>query len=308
MRATRRVRTTDSIELAVFESGEPAPGAPTVVAVHGYPDNHTVWDGVAGILAESHRVVTYDVRGAGDSDKPSARAPYRLGQLVDDLAAVLDAVSPDRPVHLLGHDWGSVQCWAAVADPRLRSRIASFTSVSGPSLDHARAWLRDLRHPRATARQLLDSWYIAAFQIPGLAEAAWRSGWADALMRIADRAGRSAAAPNRHRSGADMINGLQLYRANVLPRLGRPAPGHTDVPVLVLAPRDDAFISVALQTQAPAPYVPDLRSRVISGGHWVVIDRPDVIARAVIEFIEQVGGAPENPAGTSPRRPVTETS
>ena len=48
--------------------------------------------------------------------------------------------------HLVGHDWGSVQLWDAVAaestDPRLRGRIASFTSVSGPSLDHAARLVR----------------------------------------------------------------------------------------------------------------------------------------------------------------------
>ena len=37
--------------LAVYESGDPT--APTVVAVHGYPDNHTVWDGVAALLARA---------------------------------------------------------------------------------------------------------------------------------------------------------------------------------------------------------------------------------------------------------------
>ena len=50
--------------------------------------------------------------------------------------AVVDAVSPERPVHLVGHDWGSIQAWAAVTDPSLGDRFASFTSMSGPSLDH----------------------------------------------------------------------------------------------------------------------------------------------------------------------------
>lgn len=301
MTATRRVRTTDGIELAVFESGDP--GRPTVVAVHGYPDNHTVWDGVAAILAERYHVVTYDVRGAGDSGRPPARAAYRIPQLVDDLGAVIDAVSPGRPVHLIAHDWGSIQSWPAVTDTRFRDRIASFTSVSGPSLDHAGAWMRDWRHPGATARQLLDSYYIGLFQLPRLPEAAWHSGRVDALMALADRLGRSAratAAPH-HRTEADKINGLELYRANMLPRLGRPDPRRTEIPVQVIAPRNDIFVSVPLQTQAPVPYCSDLRTRVVPGGHWVVTDRPDVIAGAALELMEHVDGGPETRALASAR-------
>jgi len=155
----QRVRSTDGVELAVYESGDPRNS--TIVAVHGYPDNHHVWDGVAELLADKYHVVTYDVRGAGESDQPSGRAAYRMARLTDDFLAVLDAVSPTEPVHLLAHDWGSIQSWPALADPRVAGRVASFTSISGPSLDHAGAWMRGLRqHPGATARQLGHSFYI----------------------------------------------------------------------------------------------------------------------------------------------------
>ena len=78
----------DGVRLAVQTSGDPA--SPTVVAVHGYPDDHTVWDGVVADLAVDHRVVTYDVRGAGGSDAPRDRAGYRLDRLTDDLVAVMN--------------------------------------------------------------------------------------------------------------------------------------------------------------------------------------------------------------------------
>ena len=130
-----RVTSTDGTSIAVHASGNP--GGPTVVAVHGYPDNHSVWDGLADELGGEYRVVTYDVRGAGESDAPADRRGYRMDRLVDDLVAVVDAVSDGRPVHLIAHDWGSIQCWPALTDPRLAGRIASYLSVSGPSLDHA---------------------------------------------------------------------------------------------------------------------------------------------------------------------------
>lgn len=269
---TRWVRSSDGVRLAVHEAG-PAT-APVVVAVHGYPDTHTVWDGVSAELAARYRVVRYDVRGAGDSDRPGQRSGYRLSQLVADLAAVLDAVSPAAPVHLLAHDWGSIQAWAALADPRLTGRVASFTSISGPSLDHAAAWLRSgYRYPVATVRQLLDSWYLLAVRLPRLPEALIRSGRGRRLLPA--------------RAEAELVDGLELYRAN-LGRRDRDRPRPIDVPVQVLAPRTDRYVSVALQTQAPRPFVRHLEVRVLAGGHWIVLERPDVVARCTAEFVDRV--------------------
>lgn len=174
------VTATDGVRLAVRVRGPEA--APTVVCVHGYPDNASLWDGVAGLLAERFRVVTYDVRGAGASGKPGQRTAYRLDQLADDLATVVGAVQGEGRVHLLAHDWGAIQTWHAVTGEWLRGRVASFTSISGPDLDHAAHWFRaQLRGPtprrlRHALGQLLHSTYIAFFQLPFVPELAWRTG------------------------------------------------------------------------------------------------------------------------------------
>lgn len=267
----RLLRMTDGVRLAVMERGDPE--APTVVAVHGYPDDHRVWQGVAAELAADHRVVTYDVRGAGASDAAPTRAGYRLDRLAEDLAAVLDAVSPDRPVHLLAHDWGAIQAWHAVTDPRFAPRVASFTSISGPCLDHIAAWFR--RSPRGEAlRQAAKSAYTLLFRMPVVPELGWRSGL---LGRVAERSQRMPRPAVR-----DAVNGLELYRAN----LGTPSTDvrRTAVPVQVLAPRRDSFVSVSLQRSAE-PFVDDFTMREIEGGHWVVRHRPELIAEPVRAFV-----------------------
>ncbi|MBO0842513.1 MAG: alpha/beta fold hydrolase, partial [Nocardioides sp.] len=85
----RHVETSDGLTLAVYEQGPRK--APTVVLVHGYPDNHTVWDAVASTLAERFHVVAYDVRGTGRSGVPDSTAGYRLTQLSADFKSVIDA-------------------------------------------------------------------------------------------------------------------------------------------------------------------------------------------------------------------------
>src|SRR5437588_5270227 len=164
MRAETRGRMVprDGVRLAVREHGDPA--NPTVVCVHGYPDHSTLWSGVAAALSDRFHVVSYDVRGAGRSDKPPHRDAYRLDELERDFAAVLDAVSPDEPVHLLAHDWGAVQSWHFVTGERCRDRSASFSSISGPCLDHVGYFLRsrlraESRALGELAGQVAKSWY-----------------------------------------------------------------------------------------------------------------------------------------------------
>lgn len=272
MTASRHATSRDGTRLALHETGTAA--GPVVVAVHGYPDDHSVWDGVADALGDQYRIIAYDVRGSGASDKPAERAAYRLSSLLDDLVAVLDEVGTERAVHLLGHDWGSVQLWPALTDPRLAGRIASFTSVSGPALDHTAVWLRDVRaHPLDTLRQVADSYYTVLFQLPKLPEFAIGAGLLDRAI------GR--------RPHSDQRNGLNLYRANLrtnLRAVRRTSPARIDQPVQVIAPRGDRFISTRLALEAPRPFVADLHTHVVDGGHWVIRESPDVIADRVREF------------------------
>jgi pimeloyl-ACP methyl ester carboxylesterase len=66
---------------------------------------------VAAELESGFHVVSFDVRGSGGSDAPRRIRDYRLDQLADDIGRVIDAVAAGKKVHLLGHDWGSVQAW-----------------------------------------------------------------------------------------------------------------------------------------------------------------------------------------------------
>lgn len=278
------VKATDGLELAVYEAGDP--GAATIVAIHGYPDNASIWNGVVELLREKYHVVSYDVRGAGRSGTPGSRAGYRLDQLEADFNSVIEAVSPDRPVHLLAHDWGSIQGWQCVTSKQLQDRIASYTSISGPGLEQAGRWLRSkLRpSPRELAtlfQQLGRSFYLPLFQVPGLPELGWRSGVLDRLM------GQRRSATDE-RSLADRINGLELYRANRRPQRSPSARARAGMPVQVLAPTGDPFVSVSLQTEAPVPYASDLRIHTVAGGHWIMRRHPEVVAQACAQLVDEV--------------------
>ena len=287
---TRRVPSGD-VEIALTQHSPAGPGRPTVVLVHGYPDRQQTWDRLVERLPrESWHVVTYDVRGAGASDVPAGRSAYRTEKLVDDLVAVLDDVLDDGEAgHLVGHDWGSVQLWDAVAteatDPRLQGRIASFTSISGPSLDHM-ALLS--RHREGRQRELLvqalHSWYVYAFQLPVLPNVLSRfaSAWLSRGLAARERLPRDHWGPGLP---ADAEHGLELYRANVVRRMRRPTAFRTDVPVLVVHPSRDRFLTAVLLEDLDAR-CSRLSTETVDAGHWVIVTQPDLVAELVRRHVE----------------------
>ncbi|MEU2895317.1 SDR family oxidoreductase [Streptomyces sp. NPDC006967] len=289
----RRVRT-GGVELCVAELGDP--GRPTVVLVHGYPDSKEVWSEVAPRLAERFHVVAYDVRGHGRSTAPRPlRGGFTLEKLTDDFLAVVDAVSPDRPVHLVGHDWGSVQSWEFVTVGRAKGRIASFTSISGPSLDHFGHWI-DRRVKRPTPRrvgQLLGqgakSWYIYLLHTPVLPELAWRGPlgrtWPRILERLEKVPGDGYPTPSLP---SDAAHGTWLYRDNVRRRLRNPrADAHAHAPVQLITPLEDAFLSERLYEDLEQ-WVPRLTRRTLPAKHWVPRSRPDLMATWISDFVTSV--------------------
>ncbi|WP_051745449.1 SDR family oxidoreductase [Streptomyces scopuliridis] len=310
--ARERWVRTGGIELCVAELGDPA--RPTVLLVHGYPDSKEVWSQVAGRLADRFHVVLYDVRGHGRSTAPvPLRGGFTLEKLTDDFLAVADAVSPDRPVHLVGHDWGSVQSWEFVTVARTEGRIASFTSMSGPSLDHLGHWIKQ-RAARPTPRragQLLGqgakSWYIYLLHTPVLPELAWRGPlgkrWPKILQRIEKIPGGTYPTSSLPQ---DAAHGAWLYRDNVRARLRRPrTDAYAHAPVQLITPTGDAFLSERLYDDLEQ-WAPHLVRRTLPAKHWVPRTRPDQLASWIGDFVmaHEDGGLPDR--GAAPSGPYAE--
>lgn len=268
--------------------GEENQLAPTIVMVHGFPDNSLVWQKVAERLATLFRVVAYDVRGAGESSIPSSTNAYKITYLVEDLAAVINAVSPHHPIHLVGHDWGSIQCWEAVTTPLLQDKIASFTSISGPSLDHAAYWIRQglskgsLNSKVKIINQLAHSWYIAAFHLPLASQVTWRvafNRWPARLARLAKLHGEDFASQAR-----DGAHGVKLYRANFIERLLTPKERKTQIPVQLIIPTQDKFVTAGLFDDL-AQWASRVWRHEIEAEHWVQRSHPDEVSAYIREFV-----------------------
>ncbi|KAF1054390.1 MAG: putative oxidoreductase EphD [Stenotrophomonas maltophilia] len=291
--AERLTVQSGEVRLAVYRWGERH--RPVLLLVHGYPDNHAVWLPLVAHLLEDYQLVAYDVRGAGASDAPRHRRDYHLAHLSADLQAVIAATSPQRPVHLLAHDWGSIQTWESVSDPQLRNRIASYTSISGPCLDHVGWWMRERlrrRSPgalREALGQLLHSWYIYYFHLPLLPELTWRLGggrfWPWFLRRVEG----IRQPPHNPTQARDGRHGVKLYRANFIRALTQPRQRPTSVPVQLIVPSRDHYVGAQLFHNLEQ-WAPQLWRRDARAGHWQLLDQPQRLAQWLREFIEYIEG------------------
>ncbi len=264
----------------------PRPGAPVVVFLHGFPDHPPTATGFLDELAAAgYEIVAPWMRGYAPS--PLA-GPYDGAQLGADAIAIADAVAGDRPVHLVGHDWGALATYAACAIAPAR-----FARAVAMAVPHPRAFVASL----ARTAQLARSWYMLAFQLPG----------APAVARARDLAlidwlwrawSPGFALPDEARAAlhqclaASLPAPIGYYRALLSPRaLARvlragPLTRPITVPTLQLQGADDGCIAPSAARGQARFFTGPFRAEVVDGvGHFLHVEDPGAIAARVIPWL-----------------------
>ncbi|WAC93583.1 SDR family oxidoreductase [Mycobacterium sp. Aquia_213] len=291
------VDSADGVRIAVYQEGNP--DGPPVVLVHGWPDSHALWDGVVPLLAERFRIIRYDNRGVGLSGTPKKVSAYTMAHFADDFAAVTSELSPGQPVHVLAHDWGSVGIWEYLKRPGAGDRVASFTSVSGPSheqlVEYIFSGLRQPWRPRRFARsisQALRLTYMVFFSIPVLAPLLIRAAFSVRALRrnVVD----NIPDEQIHHSAniaTDAASSVKTYPANYFRSFSvRGQPIHiVDVPVQLIVNTRDKYVRPYGYDET-ARWVPRLWRRDIRAGHFSPMSHPQVMAAAVHEFADLTDG------------------
>ncbi|HUE79845.1 MAG TPA: alpha/beta hydrolase [Sphingomicrobium sp.] len=154
--AMMRLTLATGVTLDVALAGDA--DAPPVILLHGFPESHRTWRGVAPLLRRRFRLIMPDQRGFAGSDRPLEVADYRTSVIVHDIFALADALGIEK-FALVGHDWGGAAAWAAAlqGDPRLE-RLAIINSP------HPVIFQKSLIE---SAEQRAASQYMNAFRSPG---------------------------------------------------------------------------------------------------------------------------------------------
>jgi pimeloyl-ACP methyl ester carboxylesterase len=283
-----------------FHVAEAGTGDRLALCLHGFPECWYSWRYQMPLLARlGYRVWAPDLRGYGESDRPTAISDYAIEMLMDDVAGLIDA-SGARETTLLVHDWGGIVGWF-FAMRKLRP-LERFVALNIPHPGAALA--------AAGFRQRLRSWYMLFFQIPRLPERLFTGGGG---KRIGDMLRRSTPTP-----GAFDDADVELYRQNALRPGAATAMIHyyraflrggglrrqialgfptIDVPTLLLWGTEDIALGVEL-TRATPRFVPDLTLRLLPGiGHFAQQEAPETV-NAMLEA--WLGGQPVPEATPAP--------
>jgi pimeloyl-ACP methyl ester carboxylesterase len=276
---------TNGLRLHVVGAG-PADG-PLVVLLHGFPEFWYGWrHQIHTLAAAGYRVWAPDQRGYHRSDKPAGVAAYAVRNLVADVLGLVDAAGCEKAL-VVGHDWGAaVAWWLALWHPERVSRLVILNvphpAVMGRTL---------LRRPR----QLLKSWYILFFQVPGLPEALLRLGGSRLLRRTLRRTSRSgtfsAADLDRYAEAWAKRGALRAmvnwYRAAArYPAPTGPNPRIT-VPTLLLWGKLDAFL---IPDMAPASLACCDDGRLVffeNATHWVQHEEAEAVNGHLLRFFAE---------------------
>jgi epoxide hydrolase 4 len=277
------------ITLACRAAGAPA-GPRRVMLLHGFPEAAFVWDEVMTRLAPRARCVAPNLRGYAGSSAPAALAAYRARELVGDVAAAIEATGAPVDV-LVAHDWGGALAWNLAAQrPELLRHLVMINSP------HPATFVRELRE---NAAQQAASAYMSFLCRPDAGRLLAENDFARLWPFFDDAAWLTPALRERYRAvwGAGLEGPLNYYRASPL----RPPTGLDDalhalvlpdeavtvrVPTtLIWGERDRALLTGLLD--GLERWVPDLRClRVADASHWIVHERPGLVADAVAAALD----------------------
>jgi len=159
-----RIIDAGEVKLRCAIEGE----GPLVILVHGFPESWFSWRHQIGPIADAgFTACAIDVRGYGGSDKPEPIEAYSMAHLTADVAGVAQALQPQGPAMLIGHDWGAPIVWnTALTRPE---RIAAVAGLSVPYTGIPDRPFTEFFHAAYTARNRF--FYQAWFQKVGPPEA-----------------------------------------------------------------------------------------------------------------------------------------
>ncbi len=240
---------------------------PVVLLTHGYSSTAQMWSGQVDAVAKDHRLVTWDMRGHGQSDSPVDPELYSEAHTVADMAALLDEVGVKRAI-IGGLSLGG---YMSLAFNRVHS-------------------------DRVEALLIIDTG-------PGYKNDEARAGWNKTSLRTAERyeteglsllsTGSAERRSARHTSSA----GLALAARGMLTQ--RDAGVITSLPdikapsIVIVGSEDTPFLAAS---DYMAAKIPGARKAVIEGaGHAANMDKPEAFNAVLMGFLS--GLAPVRTVG-----------
>lgn len=274
-------------------------GEEVVLMLHGMPDTSACWKyQVPELVLAGYRVIVPDLIGNGLSDKPEELDHYVSGQVVEDLAALLDTLGIGK-VHLVGHDWGAEFCWEfAMTHPERVGRmvVLSVGHPEGHVADNLFSfgctrwdWF-PIMHTHPKTPQLYAAADCMFFRMVFGTHPELESVIARNLTQP------EGFGPTLRWDVANAMTALWL-RALTDPN---PLP-EVHAPVLGIWSDGDVFC-FEHQMKNSGAYLngPWRYDRISDAGHWISLDAPHEVSRLILEWLREsdLPGGEKRPGST----------
>ena len=256
-----------------------APGAPTVVMLHGFTGSKENWYPLAKALGGRYRLLIPDLPGWGGSERKPG-AIYGFPQQAANVDAFIRAASPGKPVVLLGHSMGGgIAALVAARHPQHVARVG-LLDAAGVRFKDNQFGLDVLagKNPfgvddEASLQRYIDIVFHDPAAKPWLP---WPASTALIRKRIADAAFEQGVLDRIGRSEEALLPGEEAARIRQ--------------PALLLWCRQDAVID-ASALDAYAQRIPQGRKVLLDGcGHMSLMERPRQVADAVVALVQNGDG------------------
>lgn len=237
---------------------------PTLLLSHGYGSTRHMWDDQHHALADRWRVVSWDMRGHGETDSPADAKEYSAALTVADMRALLQHVGAERAIIGGLSLGGYVSLAFALAHPEMTQALVICDSGPGYRNAEARAQWNARAHERA-----------ANLEATGLDALGRRSRETQQAVHRSAQGLAHAARGMLAQEGSQVIDGLPGIR----------------VPTLVIVgDQDQPFLA---PSEYMAKKIAGARLAVIPGaGHSSNLDQPEAFNRLLREFLGRTGDRP----------------
>ncbi len=279
---------TNNIRLHCVTQGQ----GDLVLLLHGFPEFWYSWRYQIPALARHFKVVVPDLRGYNDSDKPESG--YDLDTLSADIRGLIERLGYSG-AHVVGHDWGGAIAWHfAQKFPQSLNRLAVLNAP------HPQRFVHELA---SNLDQLRRSWYVLAFQVPGIPEWLIQQNLTNFVKGVfqgqAVRKGAFSAEETKIYQAALEKPGVLGAAINYYRQIfhhwawnwGQKLEPIT-APTLVLWGEDDAFLSQKLIEGLDRLIAAPFKLKLIPHcGHWIQQEAPQTVNRELLEFLRKSPGS-----------------
>lgn len=263
----------NDVRLHYVMAGEGEP----VVLLHGWPETWYQWRKVIPTLAERYTVIAPDMRGLGDSSKPTQG--YEKRTVASDIHELVRQLGFEK-IFLVGHDWGGPVAYAYAAV--YREAVRRLVILDVPIVTS----LDQLAHIQGLF------WHLTFHCVPDLPEAlvagrertylSWfyRSGYDPGAIseEAIDEYLRCYSAPGGMRAGFEYYRAFATDAAHNAEH----ARAKLDIPVLALGGQQ-SLGTMALE--AMRDLAGDVRGGEIERcGHWIAEEQPAYLTQQLLEF------------------------